>query len=89
MAKCRTKKVAGVKVTSPDGVVWRWMVESVTYSWCMAGQFRVHLPDGQGERLVAFMRRLDAAVGYSLGQHDMLRHVRRRGVEGLKWMQPE
>jgi len=66
--KPRPKQVLGCTLTSEDGRVWRWQVDSLYWTWCLVGQTRVR--GEEGERIALFSPKVEGAVGYSLGFSD-------------------
>lgn len=82
MAACRKKSVLGVSVTSADQRVWTWQIGERRWTWCPAGQTRVHEPDGT-ELLSLWSPKLEGAVGYSMGWEDgWLAAVRKLATDG-------
>lgn len=75
MARPKQKEVMGVPLSSLDGIVWNWTLDSVAYAWCKMG-WLLRQENGAQIRIM-FSRTIEGAVGYTCGLHDGVNYAQR------------
>lgn len=75
----KTRSVIGVGCQSADGAVWTWNAGGKFYRWCKLGF--LELVEGMTVTRVMISRKLEGAVGYSLGYSHGF--AKGRGVDHL------